>query len=113
MSSNTDYVSKQLVYFGNITAAGAITAQMGPGLMTISVGASVYILTLPANFTIPLDRRFVSVTTNNPAATPGSSVTYDHAASTAATVVFRGAAFGGGALDTAFMFEVFRFQFLP
>lgn len=113
MSSNTDYVSKQLVYYANITAAGAFTDQRGPGLMTIAVGASVYTVTLPANFTIPLDRRFVVVTTNNPAATPGSSVTYDHAASTAATLVFRGAAFGGGALDTAFFFELYRFQFLP
>lgn len=113
MGSNTDYVSKQLVYFGNITAAGAITAQMGPGLMTIAVAASVYTITLPANFTIPLDRRFVIVTTNNPAATPGSSVTYDHAASAAGTAVFRGAAFGGGAADTAFFFELYRLQFLP
>jgi hypothetical protein len=111
MSSN--YISKQLVYFGNVTAAGAFTAQMGPGLMTIAVASSVYTVTLPANFTVPLDRRFVVVTTNNPAATPGSSVTYDHAASTASTAVFRGAAAGGTALDTAFFFEIYRFQFLP
>lgn len=113
MSSNTDYVSKQLVYFANITAAGAFTDQMGPGLMTIGIAASVYTVALPANFTIPLNRRMVVVTTNNPAATPGSSVTYDHAASAAGTLVFRGAAFGGGALDTAFFFEVYRLQFLP
>lgn len=113
MSTKTDFVSQQLVFFANITAAGAFTAQNGPGLMTIAVAASVYTVTLPANFTIPLDRRFVVVTTNNPAATPGSSVTYDHAASAAGTLVFRGAAFGGGAADTAFFFEVFRLQFLP
>lgn len=113
MSSKTDYVQQQLVYWAQITAAGAFTNQMGPGLMTIGVAASVYTITLPANFTVPLNRRFVVVTTDNPAATPGSSVTYDHAASAAGTAVFRGAAFGGGALDTAFHFEIYRLEFLP
>jgi hypothetical protein len=82
-------------------------------LLTIGVAASVYTVTMPANFTIPLNRRFVTVTTDNPVGTPGSSVTYDAAASTAATLVFRGAAFGGGALDTAFHFQVERIQMLP
>lgn len=113
MSSDTSYVKKQLVYWGQVTAAGVISVQAGPGLLTIGVAASVYTITMPANFTIPVNRRYVSVTTNNPAGTPGSSVTYDAAASTAATAVFRGAAFGGGALDTAFDFEIFRIEMLP
>lgn len=113
MSSNTNFVQQQLVFWGQVTAAGAFANQAGPGLMTIGIAASVYTVTLPANFTVPLNRRFVVVTTNNPAATPGSSVTYDDAASAAGTAIFRGAAFGGGALDTAFHFQIFRLQLLP
>lgn len=113
MSSDTSYVKKQLVYWAQVTAAGAFTIQNGPGLLTIGVAASVYTITMPANFTVPVNRRFVSVTTNNPAATPGSSVTYDAAASAANTAVFRGAAFGGGALDTAFDFMIYRIEMLP
>jgi len=113
MSSNTDYVQKQLVYWAQVTAAGAFTTQAGPGLLTLVLAASVYTVTMPANFTIPLNRRFVTVTTDNPVGTPGSSVTYDAAASAAGTLVFRGAAFGGGALDTAFHFQVERIQMLP
>lgn len=111
--ADTNFVKQQLVYWAQITAAGAFTAQNGPGLMTLVLAASVYTVTLPANFTVPLNRRFVVVTTDNPAATPGSSVTYDHAASAAGTLVFRGAAFGGGAADTAFHFELFRVEMLP
>lgn len=113
MSSDTSFVKQQLVFWAQITAAGAFTNQAGPGLMAIGIAASVYTITLPANYNIPLNRRFVNVTTDNPAATPGSSVTYDHAASAAGTLVFRGAAFGGGALDTAFHFEVFRIEMMP
>lgn len=108
--AETNYVKQQLVFWAQVTAAGAFTLQQGPGLMTIAIAASVYTVTLPANFTIPVNRRFVVVTTNNPAATPGSSVTYDAAASAAGTAIFRGAAFGGGALDTAFDFQIFRIE---
>lgn len=106
-------IKQQLVYWAQITAAGAITTQFGPAALTVGIAASVYTLTMAANFTIPINRRFVVVTTNNPAATPGSSATYDAAASTAATIVVRGAAFGGGAADTAFDIQVYRIQMLP
>jgi hypothetical protein len=109
----TNFVQQQLIYWAQITAAGAFTTQFGPGLMTIGVVGSVYTVTLPANYTVPLNRRFVSVTTDNPLATPGSSVTYDHFASAAGTVVFTGAAVGGGVLNTAFHFQVFRLEMLP
>lgn len=110
MANLTDIVKQQLVYWGQVTAAGAFTIQNGPGLLAIGIAASVYTITMPANFTVPLNRRFVIVTVDNPAATPGSSATYDHAGSAANTVVVRGAAFGGGALDTAFHFEIYRIE---
>jgi hypothetical protein len=113
MSADTSYVKKQLVYWAQITAAGAITTQNGPGAITVGVAASVYTITLPANFTIPVNRRSVLITVNNPVGTPGSSATYDAAASAANTVVVRGAAFGGGALDTAFDIEIHRIEMLP
>jgi hypothetical protein len=110
--ADTSYVKTQLVYWGQVTAAGVISNQAGPGLMTLVLAASVYTFTLPANFTVPINRRFVVVTTNNPVGTPGSSASYDAAASAAGTVVVRGAAFGGGALDTAFDFQVFRVEIM-
>lgn len=105
-----DIVKRQLVYWAQISAAGAIVNQNGPAALTVGVAASVYTLTMPANFTVPVNRRFVTVTVNNPAGTPGSSATYDAAASAANTVVVRGAAFGGGALDTAFDICIERLQ---
>jgi len=113
MSSDTSFVKKQLVYWAQVTAAGAFTAQAGPGLMTLVLGGSVYTVTLAANYTIPLNRRYVCVTTDNPLATPGSSVTYDHATSAAGTAVFTGAAFGGGVLNTAFHFMIYRIEMMP
>ncbi len=119
MATSTDIVKQQLVYWGQVNAAAGAGAtvdyavQAGPGLLTGPMAASVYTITMPANFTIPLNRRFVVITTNNPVATPGSSATYDHAASAANTVVVRGAAFGGGAADTAFHFEIYRIEMLP
>ena len=107
-----DIVKRQLVYWAQITAAGVISNQNGPAALTLVLGASVYTLTMPANFTVPINRRFVTVTTDNPAATPGSSATYDAAASAANTIVVRGAAFGGGALDTAFDIMVERFEMM-
>lgn len=113
MANLTDIVKRQLVYWAQITAAGAITVENGPGALAVALAASVYTITMPANFTVPLNRRFVTVTVDNPAATPGSSATYDHAASAANTVVVRGAAFGGGALDTAFHIMIERIEMLP
>jgi hypothetical protein len=105
-----DIVKRQLVYWAQISAAGAIVTQNGPAALTIGIGASVYTLTMPANFTVPVNRRFVTVTVNNPVGTPGSNATYDAAASAANTIVVRGSAFGGGALDTAFDIMVERLE---
>jgi hypothetical protein len=40
-------------------------------------------------------------------------VQYDEAASAANTVVVRGTAFGGGAADVPFVFEIFTIEMLP
>jgi len=116
MSSVTDYVKKQLVYWAQIAAAatgGNVTysAQNGPGVLTGAQAASVYNITMPANFTVPLNRRMIVLTVNS--ATLGQSIQYDEAASAANTVVCRGAAFGGGAGDCGFQIEIFRIELLP
>ncbi len=113
MANSTDIVKRQLVYWAQITAAGVISNQNGPAALTIGIAASVYTLTMPPNFTIPINRRFVTVTVNNPVGTPGSNATYDAAASAANTIVVRGSAFGGGALDTAFDIMVERLEMMP
>ena len=115
MSSDTSYVKKQLVYWGQVAAAANAgnvdyTVQNGPGVLTGAMAASVYNITMPANFTIPLNRRMVVLTANS--ATLGASVQYDAAASAANTAVIRGAAFGGGALDCAFQFCLYRVEML-
>jgi hypothetical protein len=117
MSTPTDIVKQQLVYWGQVNAAAGAGAtvdyavQNGPGLLTGGMAASVYTITMPANFTIPLNRRFVALTVTLPAI--GASVQYDIAASAANTVVVRGGAFGGGVLDVSFQFEIFRIEMLP
>ncbi len=116
MSSTTSYVQKQLVYWGQVNAAAAggnvdYAVQAGPGLLTGAMAASVYNITMPANFTVPVNRRMIVLTPT--IATLGASVQYDQAASAANTVVVRGAAFGGGALDVSFQFEIFRIELLP
>jgi len=118
MGSPMDYVSTQLVYWGQVNAAALAgnvdyAVQNGPAVLTGAMAASVYNITMAANFTIPLNRRHITITPNNPVGTPGSSATYDAAASAANTVVVRGAAFGGGALDTAFIFAIYRIEMLP
>lgn len=111
--SETNYVKKQLVFFGLVNAAAAgglvdYAYQSGPGILTGAMAASVYNITMPANFTVPLNRRMVVLTST--IATLGASVQYDHAASAANTAVVRGAAFGGGALDVSFLFEIYRVE---
>jgi hypothetical protein len=116
MSSDTSYVKRQVVYWGQVAAAAAgglinFTSQNGPGLLTGTNAASVYTITMPANFTIPINRRMVVLTST--IATLGASVQYDEAASAANTVLVRGAAFGGGALDVSFQFLIYRIEMLP
>ena len=104
------------LYVGEIAAAATgllitYTTQAGPGLLTGGQAASVYTITLPANYTIPINRRFVYVAPTS--ATLGLQVQYDEAASAANTVVVRGTAFGGGAADVPFVFEIFSVSMLP
>jgi hypothetical protein len=113
--SETNYVKKQLVYWGQVNAAAAgglvdYAVQAGPGVLTGAMAASVYNITMVANFTIPLNRRLVVLTPT--IATLGASVQYDQAASAANTVVVRGAAFGGGALDVGFQFAIYRIEIM-
>ena len=116
MSSDTSYVKRQIVYWGQVAAAAAgglinYTAQNGPGLLTGANAASVYTITMPANFTVPINRRVVVLTST--IATLGASIQYDEVASAANTVVCRGAAFGGGVLDVSFQFLIYRIEMLP
>ena len=118
MSSTTSYVQKQLVYWAQIAAAATganitYTAQAGPGALTGGQAASVYTVTMPANFTVPINRRTIVISPNVPLANRGAGVTYDEAASAANTVVCYGFAFGGGALDVAFQLEIYRVELLP
>jgi len=118
MATSTDIVKKQLVYWAQIAAAAAAgqivyTQQNGPGLLTGTNAASVYTITMPANFTVPVNRRFVVIAPNVLLAARGAGVTYDEAASAANTVVCYGFAFGGGALDTAFQIGIYRVEMLP
>lgn len=116
MASVTHYVTKQLVYWAQIAAAATggnvtYTVQAGPGLLTGAQAASVYNITMPANFTVPINRRFIALTVQS--ATLGQSIQYDEAASAANTVVCKGAAFGGGAGDCGFQIEIWRIELLP
>jgi hypothetical protein len=115
MSSFTSYVKSQLLFAGEIAAAATgllitYSSQVGPGLLTGGQAASVYTITMPANYTVPINRRFVYLATTG--ATLGQQVQYDEAASAANTVVVRGTAFGGGAADVPFVFEIFTIEML-
>jgi hypothetical protein len=118
MASSTDIVKHQLVYWAQITAAGAFTVQNGPGLLTIVLAASVYTITMPANFTIPVNRRFIKVQAIPTVAAPNLIAGYDEAASLVNTVVIDGwdslaAAGVGAAANCAFQIEISRVEMLP
>ena len=103
-----DLVKKQLVYWCQVTAAGAFTIQGGPGLLTIGLAASVYTITMPANFTVPLNRRFVVVT---PTGATDLWANYAEAASAATTIVINGrTANTGVAVDAPFHLLVYRIE---
>lgn len=116
MATSTDIVKKQLVYWAQVNAAAVgglidYAVQNGPGVLTGTNAASVYTITMPANFTIPLNRRMIVLTPNSAAV--GDSVQYNAAASAANTVVVLGGAFGGGAKDVAFQVAIYRVEMLP
>lgn len=107
---NTNVVQRSLRYWIKVNADGTIAAQSGEALIAVGIAASVYTLTLPASHLVPKAKRFVEVTADVPVASLGNSATYDDAASADNTIVIRGAAFGGGASNTAFSVCVFVLQ---
>jgi hypothetical protein len=118
MSSSTDIVKHQVVYWAQVTAAGVFTAQNGPGLLTLVLAASVYTITMPANFTIPINRRFVKVSAIPTVANPNLIAGYDEAASLVNTIVINGwdslaGAGAGAAANCGFEIEISRVEMLP
>ncbi len=113
-----DRVKQNLMYWAQVTAAGAFTVQNGPGALGIALALSVYTLTMPANFTVPINRRYVKVSAEPTAANPNLIASYDVAASAANTVVVRGwdslaAAGAGAAANCDFQIEIFAIEMLP
>lgn len=103
-----DIVKRQLVYWARINADGTIADQNGIGLLTVGLAASVYTITMPANFTVPVNRRGIHLT---PIAIAGAArqVTYDQAASANNTVIVRGWDLAvPAAADAAFLLEINR-----
>ncbi len=114
------YVKQSLVYWAQVAAAATglnitYTNQNGPGVLTGGQAASVYTVTMPANFTVPINRRFVSVNAEPTAANPGLIAGYDPAASAANTVVIRGynTAGAGAVSDVDFLLEIYVIEMLP
>jgi hypothetical protein len=105
-----------LVYWAQVQAAGAaFDIQLGPGALTVANVASVYTITMPANFTIPLARRAITLTSRGSAALV-PEISYDEAGSAAATCVVRTWAAAAGAAtaaaNVAFIIELFRVEAL-
>jgi hypothetical protein len=112
---NFDYVKRNLIYWAQVQAAGlAFDVQNGPGALTVGIAASVYTITMPANFTVPLNRRSVVLTSRGSAALH-TIVQLDEAASAANTVVVRtfaaAAAAAPAAANVAFICEIHRMLF--
>lgn len=106
--NSLDVVKGQLVYWAQVSAAGAITIQDGMGALTIAGPvASVYTLTMPANFTVPKVRRSVAVSCMGAAATGGQAV-YSDGASADNTCVIDTFTGPGVAGDRAFDLRIFR-----
>jgi hypothetical protein len=111
-----DICAKQLVYWAQVQAAGAaFDQQNGPGALTVAVaGTSVYTVTMPANFTVPINRRSIVATSRGSAALV-PEISYDEAGSAANTVVIRTWASAAGAVTAlatvAFILEIARVEF--
>jgi hypothetical protein len=112
---SSDFVRHQLVYYARVNAAPAAglvdyAAQFGPGLLTGAAALSIYTITMPTNYTVPLTRRMVQLTSLGAA---GSAVGYDHAASADNTVVVNGWAVAGAVGNSAFSIKIYRLELLP
>lgn len=111
-----DYVKRQLVYWAQVQAAGAaFDVQNGPGALTVANAASVYTITMPANFTIPIARRSIILTSRGSAALV-PEISLDEAGSAANTVVVRTWAAAAGAVtaaaNVAFIIDIHRVEHL-
>jgi hypothetical protein len=104
-----DIAKAQLVYWAQVTAAGAITNQNGLGALAIAgPAASVYTLTMPANFTVPKNRRLVAVFPLSAAAAAGGQAVYDDAASANNTILINTFTGPGVAANRDFTLFVYR-----
>lgn len=104
-----DICKMQLCYWAQVTAAGAFTNQNGLGGLTIAGPvASVYTITMPANFSIPVNRRVVIPIVNSAAAAAGGQAVYDQTASGALTILINTYTGPGVAADRAFTLLVYR-----
>jgi len=101
-----DIVKEQLVYWLDCNADGTIANQNGLGLLTVGLAASVYTITMPANFTVPLNRRVVALTGSSAA---DVIAVYNRAGSANNTILVDGfTANTGAAINVAFTLRVYR-----
>lgn len=101
-----DIVKSIRSYWISVNADGTIAQQNGIGLLTVGLAVSVYTITMPANFTVPLNRRGIIITPFS--ATLGDNAVYDQAASANNTVVIRGHNQAGAAANVGFLLEIHR-----
>jgi hypothetical protein len=105
-----DIVARQLVYWAQVQAAGAaFDQQNGPGALTVANGgAGIHTVTMPANFTVPINRRAITLTIR---AAVAAAIVYDEAGSAANTVVVRQFQGAQVATNTAYILEIARVEF--
>jgi hypothetical protein len=105
-----DIVAKQLVYWAQVQAAGAaFDQQNGPAALTVANGgAGIHTVTMPANNTVPINRRDIIVT---PRAAAAAQLVYDEAGSAANTVLVRQFQGAQVATNTAYILEINRIEF--
>jgi len=100
-----DIVGGQRVYWINVNADGTISGQNGLGLLTVGLAASVYTITMPANFTVPINRREVHLTAE---AAVAAQIVYDRAGSANNTLLVRTFQGAQVATNTAFTCTIYR-----
>lgn len=105
-----DIVAKQLVYWAQVQAAGAaFDQQNGPAALTVANGgAGIHTVTMPANNTVPINRRDIVLTLR---AAVSGMVVYDEAGSAANTVLVRQFSGANAATNTAYILEINRIEF--
>ena len=106
-----DIVAKQLVYWAQVPVGGTtFDQQAGPAALTVSAQvAGVCTVTMPANNTIPVNRRGVGLWSRGGSAT---IATYNEAASVATTVVTANSAGAQVATNVPFLLEISRIESL-